>query len=172
MRRSGCYDFQVTIAKETEHVCKRLLLFFFCAPPPSPLCPIEKTKGVNYNCALASTNLSETTFEYVLSHTLAQTRTLTQSVPYTQSQSCKSQSYFPFFSSSGFSVAVFAQTVLKRKSTETLLRKRGRGEAQGDRTFRRRRFSYCCEVCCRVSLPEAMGVFGGVERTGGSRKVL
>lgn len=70
MRRSGCYDFQVTIAKETEHVCKRLLLFFFCAPPPSPLCPIEKTKGVNYNCALASTNLSETTFEYVLSHTL------------------------------------------------------------------------------------------------------
>lgn len=49
---------------------KACCCFFFCAPPPSPLCPIEKTKGVNYNYALASTNLSETTFEYVLSHTL------------------------------------------------------------------------------------------------------
>lgn len=45
MRRSGCYDFQVTIAKETEHVCKRLLLFFFLCSSSQSIVSYRKDKG-------------------------------------------------------------------------------------------------------------------------------
>lgn len=55
--------------------------YFVCAPPPSALCPIVKTQGVNYNRDVPSLCLSETTLG----------NALTQSLPHTLSHSLKSE---------------------------------------------------------------------------------